>query len=93
MIEVFKTNVSNKDQAAILIRALKKFFPSYTGNFDLDDCDKVLRVESSDGPVYAFEVIDFLRDLSFQAEVLPDDDNDAQALNRYEAMIRCLIQN
>lgn len=92
MIEVFKTNVTNSEQATLLILALKKFFPEYRGNFDLDDCDKILRIESSGGPVYAFEIIDFLKDLNFEAEILPDD-NGAHVFNRYEAFMRCIAQN
>jgi hypothetical protein len=45
MIEVFKTNVRNKAQSRLLLCALSEIFPSLKINFDLSDCDKVLRVE------------------------------------------------
>lgn len=45
MIEVFKTNVQERTQAAQLVALLLHHFPGSKINFDLDDCDKVLRVE------------------------------------------------
>lgn len=45
MVEVFKTNVQRQKQARILEEALASQFPSIKINFDLEDCDKILRVE------------------------------------------------
>ena len=45
IIEVFRTNVGERSQAQKLIDLLLKHFPGSRINFDLDDCDKVLRVE------------------------------------------------
>ena len=45
MIEVFKTNVQKKAQSKMLLSILSEAFPSFKINFDLSDCDKVLRVE------------------------------------------------
>lgn len=45
MIEVFKTNVNKKQQSILLIASLQAAFPSAKFNFDLKDCDRVLRVE------------------------------------------------
>ena len=45
MVEVFKTNVQKKTQSKMLLRILSEAFPSFKINFDLSDCDKVLRVE------------------------------------------------
>ncbi|RFZ82905.1 hypothetical protein DYU05_12155 [Mucilaginibacter terrenus] len=45
MIEVFKTNVDDAGRSQMLIGLLKKHFPVCRINFDLEDCDKVLRVE------------------------------------------------
>jgi hypothetical protein len=45
MVEVFKTNVQKKQQGKRLLSVLAKTFPSLKINFDLSDCDKVLRVE------------------------------------------------
>jgi hypothetical protein len=45
MIEVFKTNVENPEQSQTLLRRLLAQFPQCRINFDLEDCDRVLRVE------------------------------------------------
>lgn len=47
-VEVFKTNVRQKRQARVLLNILAKQFPKFKINFDLEDCDKILRVEGSD---------------------------------------------
>jgi hypothetical protein len=49
MVEVFKTNVDNQVQAFRLSEAIHRAFPCYRANFDLDDCDRILRVESHEG--------------------------------------------
>ena len=48
MVEVFKTNVRKKSQSKLLLSKLSEAFPSCRINFDLSDCDKVLRVEGDD---------------------------------------------
>ncbi|MFD0795205.1 hypothetical protein ACFQZX_16400 [Mucilaginibacter litoreus] len=48
MIEVFKTNVREPKVSRKLIDELTAAFPASKINFDLDDCDKVLRVEGND---------------------------------------------
>ncbi|CAN5128599.1 hypothetical protein BH09BAC6_BH09BAC6_10970 [soil metagenome] len=48
MVEVFKTNVQKANQAKKIITQLLQHFPDCRINFDLDDCDKILRVEGED---------------------------------------------
>lgn len=48
MVEVFKTNVQEFAEAQNLVALLRRHFPNSKINFDLDDCDKVLRVEGND---------------------------------------------
>jgi tRNA G26 N,N-dimethylase Trm1 len=50
MVEVYKTNVRHKRQARRLLDVLSKQFPMFSINFDLEDCDKILRVEGKDIP-------------------------------------------
>jgi len=45
MIEVFKTNVGETAQAKRIIDVLLEHFPEHKINFDLHDCDRILRVE------------------------------------------------
>jgi hypothetical protein len=74
MVEVFKTNVKDLDHAKMLIDQIHKNFIDYKANFDLQDCDNILRVEYTSGMVQASHLIDLLKDFGFKAEVLPDDD-------------------
>lgn len=47
MVEVFKTNVEDKIIADKIIAELQMLFGGNI-NFDLDDCDKILRVENEE---------------------------------------------
>ncbi|WP_300601494.1 hypothetical protein [Niabella sp.] len=46
-IEVFKTNVQHRPAAAKLIKSLEALLWQAKVNFDLEDCDHILRVESA----------------------------------------------
>jgi hypothetical protein len=73
MIEVFKTNVHDHVHAKMLIEEIHETFIHYRANFDLEDCDRILRVKSSRGSVQPSFLINLLRNFGFKAEVLPDD--------------------
>ncbi|OQP58671.1 hypothetical protein [Niastella populi] len=47
MVEVFKTNVQKFTEAQKLVALLRRHFPGTKINIDMDDCDKVLRVEGN----------------------------------------------
>lgn len=44
MVEVFKTNIKHNRQASQLMDLIQSRFPEYQINFDLQDCDNILRV-------------------------------------------------
>jgi len=46
MIHVFKTSVKNKAQIKKLKPVLELNFQDIQWNFDLEDCDNILRIES-----------------------------------------------
>jgi hypothetical protein len=71
MVEVFKTNVANQNQAQLLVDAIEASFSNYSANFDLDDCDRILRVVSN-GLILQSAVVTLLSAFGFHAEVLPD---------------------
>jgi hypothetical protein len=73
MVEVFKTNVQHPEHADRLLDQIHHAFVDYTATFDLEDCDKILRVECPSGPVQACGLIELLQDCGCKAEVLPDD--------------------
>ena len=51
MVEIFKTNVEDIFHAEQIIALLNHHFPSFMINFDLHDCDKILRVKGESIPV------------------------------------------
>jgi hypothetical protein len=71
MIEVFKTDVECQVLAVRVLDRIHGQFDQYLGNFDLQDCDRVLRITSPGGIVSA-ELIDLLQEMGVRAEVLHD---------------------
>ena len=68
MVEVFKTNVQKKAQSKMLLCILSEAFPSFKINFDLSDCDKVLRVEGDN--MEALSIMILVKEYGFTCEVL-----------------------
>ncbi|MCW3089401.1 MAG: hypothetical protein JWP81_470 [Ferruginibacter sp.] len=69
MIEIFKTNVQNKTQAKRILNSLKKMISDATINFDLNDCDKILRVAGI-GRSCSQSIINNLNEFGFHCEIL-----------------------
>lgn len=70
MIFVLKTNVSNNLEMENLQPLLDKHLPNSIWNFDLEDCDKVLRIDSQ---IEVAEIaIKLLQDNGYFCEELPD---------------------
>lgn len=68
MIEVFKTDIKNNEQAA-MVRGLLTVHFGYTAvSFDLEDCDNILRIEASN--VETNLIIEALSDLKIGCHVL-----------------------
>jgi hypothetical protein len=70
MVEVFKTNVHKVNQAKKLTRRLLEYFPGYIINFDLEDCDKILRIKAE--TIDTKEINSILNNFGFNCEELPD---------------------
>lgn len=51
MLEIFKTNVSDQAQASFILELLQQHIPHCRANFDLHDCDKILRVTGDIIPI------------------------------------------
>ena len=68
MVEVFKTNVEEQEQAAKLVEVLIHHFPLSRINFDLDDCDRILRVEGD--TVSYKEIIELITVNGYQCKIL-----------------------
>jgi len=74
MIEVFKTDITDSLQARVLAEHIHDLFSEYTVNFDLDDCDRIMRIVSTSTGVEVDTLIDILKGFGYHAEVLQDDD-------------------
>ena len=68
MVEVFKTNVQKKAQGKMLLCILSKAFPSFKINFDLSDCDKVLRVKGDN--IEVLRIMILINEYGFKCEIL-----------------------
>jgi len=72
MVEVFKTNVSTAAAAENLVAQIHQTFDEYKANFDLDDCDLILRIECDTFSIPPQPIIELLMYNGFCAEVLND---------------------
>ena len=72
MVEVFKTNVISKREALVISQDLAAFFPNWKIKFDLEDCDKILRIDPGTDTVLAEHVINILTRFGYTAEPLND---------------------
>lgn len=68
MIEVFKTNVAEVDRSNLLLQRLLSHFPGNKINFDLEDCDKILRVEGE--YVLSEKIMEILNEEGHFCEIL-----------------------
>lgn len=68
MVEVFKTNVRQRRQAKLLLGILQKRFPLFRINFDLEDCDKILRVEGEN--IHQEKITGLLIENGYQCNIL-----------------------
>ena len=55
MVEIFKTNMQSVEQSIKLLTEIKANFPKLNVNFDLEDCDKILRVKGDEIPIDEIE--------------------------------------
>ena len=68
MIFIFKTSVNTKTQVKKLKKPIDNLLPNATWNFDLEDCDNVLRIDSEKN--IALEIKELLTIHKFNCEEL-----------------------
>lgn len=68
VVEVFKTNVEEVVLSQWLIGEVLSRFPNSLVNFDMDDCDHILRVEAE--TVMPEKIIEILNANGYSCEVL-----------------------
>ena len=79
MVEVFKTNITKQKQAKNIIKKLHQKFPDFKINFDLEDCDNILRVENPNGPTNNWLISKLIMSIGFYIEPLS---NEQSILNK-----------
>jgi len=72
MIEVFKTSIQDPIQAKVVKQLLLVQNPLLEINFDLEDCDKILRIKNIEYAVDISSVLKVLNETGIYVEVLVD---------------------
>lgn len=68
---VYKTDVNNFSKAKIILDEIYREFPDSDLSFDLDDCDKVLRVEHPEGSIDEEKIFRIMKKQNVQIDTLP----------------------
>jgi hypothetical protein len=72
MIEIFKTDIKQKEAKKQVLTAIHQQWPGVVATLDLDDNDRILRVVGAWAPVPTQEIINLLNTRGFICEVLND---------------------
>lgn len=67
-VEIFKTDVRDNKDAARVITLLVTRYPVYKINFDLEDVDNILRIETDQFEIKTNDIIRYLVDLGYSCE-------------------------
>jgi len=71
MVSVYKTNVDEHSEATSILDAIREKVPGSDPSFDLEDCDKVLRVENCTDEIIDRDIREVLQEHGFDMEKLP----------------------
>ncbi len=72
MVEIFKTNVKNKKLAEKVLKILHANLPGYLFNFDLEDCDRILRAQSRGIIIETARIIRIAKDCRIEISLFED---------------------
>jgi hypothetical protein len=78
MVQIFKTNVDDQKLANKILDKLRFQLPVYLFNFDLEDCDRILRAESIDTPVEETSIIKIVTGMHVEICLFEDDYQDIE---------------
>ena len=70
MIILIKTNVADKQSANHITRKVKRKYHVTDVNFDLEDCDRILRIATNGSRVDAGRIIDLVGEFGYSAHLL-----------------------
>jgi hypothetical protein len=69
MVEVFKTDITCPEAANEIVDELHHQFPLASATFDLEDCDRVLRICGT--VIYTNQIVELISARGYLCEVLP----------------------
>ena len=72
MVEIFKTNVKSKKLANRVLKALRSDVPACNFNFDLEDCDRILRAQCDCIHIEIMKIIQIVKDHSIEVSLLEE---------------------
>ncbi len=72
MIEVYKTNIEKRKAAKRVRKMLHQKFPDLLINFDLEDCDNIMRVENREGYFDVDLILQQVSEMDFCIEILEE---------------------
>ncbi|WP_339704967.1 hypothetical protein [uncultured Kriegella sp.] len=72
MVEVYKTNIKDEWHAGFIVIRLLERYPTYKINFDLEDCDNILRVEGIGVSEHVHGILEILERFGFKASILDE---------------------
>jgi len=71
LVEVFKTDITCAEKAKQLVEQIQQCFTDCKANFDLEDCDRILRVVINNSNMEIRQFIEWLKHSGCSAEILP----------------------
>jgi len=72
VVEIFRTNVSDASEANSIARNLLGHFPSCKITFDLDDCDRILRIEGRGCDINITSILEIVKGQHYEIELIVD---------------------
>jgi hypothetical protein len=72
LVKVFKANVQDHTEARHIVFVLHQTFSSCIANFDLDDCDRILRIETQGESIHDSDIQLLIAAYGYFCEPLAD---------------------
>jgi len=71
-VEIFKTDVQERARANKVLAMLGRKLPDYQANFDIEDEDRILRVESTTTQINSVEIESLLESIGVHCKIFMD---------------------
>ena len=71
-VEIFKTDVQERVRANKVLAMLGRKLPDYQANFDIEDEDRILRIESTTTQINSVEIESLLEGIGVYCKIFMD---------------------